>query len=133
MPALPAEVTAIVSDFQSSLEVFKGQLKDAFATLDLTTVAAILLVVAAAIIVYDILVYALASASTSRSMMVTPFIAKLASEAWQRRDELGFSNLIDSRSVEDFPAILDALTLAADKYDQEETDLQSEDKKEKKE
>ncbi|XP_066976855.1 uncharacterized protein [Macrobrachium rosenbergii] len=131
MPAVPAEVTSLLSDFQSSLEVFKGQLKEAFATLDLTTVAAILLVVAGAIIIYDLLVYALASASTSRSMMVTPFLAKIASEAWQRRDELGFSNLIDSRSVEDFPAILEALTLAADKYEQEETDLQSEDKKKK--
>ncbi|XP_064113572.1 uncharacterized protein LOC135220234 [Macrobrachium nipponense] len=131
MPAVPAEVTSLLSDFQSSLEVFKGQLKNAFATLDLTTVAAILLVVAGAIIVYDLLVYALASSSTSRSMMVTPFLAKIASEAWQRRDELGFSNLIDSRSVEDFPAILEALTLAADKYEKEETDLQSEDKKKK--
>lgn len=124
MPAIPSEITDMMADFQTSLEAFKGQMKGALGTLDLTTVAAVLLVIAGVIIVYDLLVYVLASTTAGRSMMVSPFLAKMAAQAWEKRDDFGFSNLIESRSLEDFPSVLDALTLAAEKYDQEE-ELQS--------
>nr|XP_045615603.1 uncharacterized protein LOC123768857 [Procambarus clarkii] len=120
LPAVPEEVTAMFSNLSSSLDVFKGQLNEAFTSLDLTTVAAILLVIAGAILMYDLLVYALASTSTRRSLMMTPHIAQLASNAWDMRDELGFSNLIESRSLETVSPILEAILQAVEKYEKQE-------------
>ncbi|XP_053633986.1 uncharacterized protein [Cherax quadricarinatus] len=117
MPGVPAEVSTMFSDFSSSVDLFKGQLKAAFTSLDLTTVAAILLVFAGAILLYDLLVYFLASASTRRSLMMTPILAQLATSAWDKRDELGFSNMIESRSFETLSPILEVFLQAMEKYD----------------
>ncbi|KAG7156296.1 uncharacterized protein LOC121853790 [Homarus americanus] len=120
MPAVPSDITSVVSELTTSVEVFKGQLRDAFTSLDLTTVAAILLVVVGAILLYDLLVYALASASTRRSLMMTPLLSQLATNAWDMRDELGLSNMIESRSLETVSPILETIFMAMDKYEKRE-------------
>ncbi|XP_071546806.1 uncharacterized protein [Panulirus ornatus] len=120
MPAVPAEVNTFLSDLTTSLEVFKGQVKEAFSALDLTTVAAILLVLVGAVLLYDLLVYALASASTRRSLMMTPVLAQLANNAWDMRDELGFTNMIESRSLETVYPVLEAIRLAVEKYEKQQ-------------
>ncbi|XP_045118598.1 uncharacterized protein LOC123508768 isoform X1 [Portunus trituberculatus] len=133
MPNIPSEVTSFVGDLASSVDLFKNQVKDAVKSLDLTTVAALLLVVAGAILLYDLLVFALASAASRRSFMVTPLLYRLAHNAWDMRDEMGFTNLIESRlgsgalgmvsdplasfrSLQEAFPILDSIEKAYEKY-----------------
>ncbi|XP_050692938.1 uncharacterized protein LOC126983849 isoform X2 [Eriocheir sinensis] len=117
MPNVPSEVVSFVGEVTSSIDLFKNQLKEALKAVDLTTVAALLLVVAGSILLYDLLVFALASASSRRSFMVTPLLYRLANNAWDMRDDLGISNLIESRSLQTAFPILESIEKAYEKYE----------------
>ncbi|XP_063593213.1 uncharacterized protein LOC134770276 [Penaeus indicus] len=117
MPAIGNELSTFVSQFTNNLDLFKGQIRDALTTLDITTIATVLLVVVGAVLIYDVFVYLLSTSSSKRSLMMSPVLAQLASNAWDMRDELGFSNMIESRSFESLSPVLNAIRLAVEKYE----------------
>ncbi|XP_042869171.1 uncharacterized protein LOC122251348 [Penaeus japonicus] len=117
MPAIGNELSTFVSQFTNNLDLFKGQIRDTLTTLDITTIATVLLVVVGAVVIYDVFVYLLSSSSSKRSLMMSPVLAQLASNAWDMRDEFGFSNMIESRSFESLSPVLNAIKLAVEKYE----------------
>lgn len=65
-----------------SLRFFVSDLADAFNAVDLATTGKVLLLTVGALLIYDLLVYLLASTSSRKRLLVTPWLVQILSESW---------------------------------------------------
>ncbi|CAL4109352.1 unnamed protein product, partial [Meganyctiphanes norvegica] len=114
IPVVAALTPYVLADQGRSfdLDTIKTGVKDAVANLDLVTIGTILLVGVGLILLWDLLVF-LFSATTGRSISyATPMVAKAGLDAWRNREEITNFIDVDSRSLDQYSPILNAIDLA---------------------
>jgi len=115
--ALAPFVAANAEGRSFDLESMKTSVKDAVSNLDLVTIGTILLVAVGLILLWDLIVF-LFSAATGRSLSyASPMVGKAAIDAWRNREEITNFIDVDSRSLDEYSPILNAIDLAIAKYE----------------
>merc|ERR1712180_13774 len=117
MPPAAMPVVAALAPFVAAnaegrsfdLESMKTSVKTAVSNLDLVTIGTILLVAVGLILLWDLIVF-LFSATTGRSLSyASPVVGKAAIDAWRNREEITNFIDVDSRSLDQYSPILNAI------------------------
>ncbi|CAL4133035.1 unnamed protein product [Meganyctiphanes norvegica] len=115
MPAIQETVGAVTDVLSGALDSF-GSLKSVIGGLDLTAVLTILLPVALLLLVLVVLSDVIILTVGSKRSLTTPTMFNMMKDAWVMRDEYGFSNLLESRSLEAFAPVVNGIQMAMEKY-----------------
>ncbi|KAG7156270.1 uncharacterized protein LOC121853800 [Homarus americanus] len=96
-----------------SLKILKSDLASIFNQVDVSTVGKVLLLTVFVLLIYDLLVYLLASISSRKRLLVTPWLTQILANSWDDLNQRGSF----ARSHDAIGPLLKSLAHTAAKYE----------------